>query len=91
MTNRRTFIKNSSLVVAGVAVASTMPMAACKGANEKLVCGLIGANGMGWSDLNAFLKQPNTECAAICDVDENVLNRRIADAEKMQGKKPCRF
>ena len=91
MTNRRTFIKNSSLVIAGVAVASTMPMAACKGANEKLVCGLIGANGMGWADLNAFLKQPNTECAAICDVDENVMNRRFADAEKMQGKKPVGF
>jgi len=66
-------------------------MAACKGANEKLVCGLIGANGMGWADLAAFLKQPNTECAAICDVDENVLNHRIADAEKIQGKKPVGF
>ena len=91
MTNRRTFIKNSSLAVAGVALASTMPMAACKGANEKLVCGAIGVNGMGWADLAAFLKLPNTECAAICDVDENVLNRRIADTEKIQGKKPVGF
>jgi predicted dehydrogenase len=61
------------------------------GANEKLVCGLIGANGMGFSDLTAFLKQPNTECAAICDVDENVLNRRIIDTEKIQGTKPKGF
>lgn len=91
MTNRRTFIKTSSLAVAGVALASTMPMAACKGANEKLVCGAIGVNGMGWADLTAFLKLPNTECAAICDVDENVLNRRIAETEKIQGKKPVGF
>ncbi len=91
MTNRRTFIKTSSLAAAGVALVSTMPMAACKGANEKLVCGLIGAKGMGFADLNAFLKQPNTECAAICDVDESVLNQRIADTEKIQGKKPAGF
>ena len=51
MTNRRLFIKTSTLAVAGVGLASSMPMAACVGANEKLVCGLIGANGMGFADL----------------------------------------
>jgi predicted dehydrogenase len=61
------------------------------GANEKVVCGLIGAKGMGFSDLKAFLSQPNTECAAICDVDENILNQRIADTEKIQGTRPKGF
>ncbi len=93
MTNRRSFIKNSALATAGVGVAASMPMAvnSCMGANEKLVCGLIGSNGMGFSDLQAFLRQPNTECAAICDVDENVLNRRISGTEKLQGKKPVGY
>jgi hypothetical protein len=36
MTNRRTFIKTSSPPADGVALASTMPMAACKGANERI-------------------------------------------------------
>ena len=93
MTNRRTFIKNSALATAGVGIAASMPLAmnSCMGAGEKLVCGLIGANGMGFADLQAFLKIPNTECAAICDVDENVLNKRIADTEKIQGTKPKGF
>jgi len=93
MINRRTFIKNSALTTAGVGLAASIPMAmnSCIGANEKLVCGLIGANSMGFSDLKAFLAKPNTECAAICDVDENVLNRRLADTEKIQGKKPKGF
>src|SRR5690554_1353529 len=93
MTNRRGFIKNSALATAGVGLASSMPMAmtACMGANEKLVCGLIGARGMGFSNLQAFLRQENTECAAICDVDENVLNQRIADTEKIQGVKPVGY
>ena len=93
MTNRRTFIKNSALATAGVGMTASMPLAmnSCMGANEKLVCGLIGAKGMGFADLKAFLGQKNTECAAICDVDENVLNRRIADVEKIQGTKPKGF
>ena len=91
MTNRRSFIKKSALATAGVSAAASMPLASCMGANEKLVCGLIGAKGMGFSDLQAFLRQKNTECAAICDVDENVLNQRIADTEKIQGYKPKGF
>jgi len=93
MTNRRTFIKNSALATAGVGMAASMPLAmnSCMGANEKLVCGLIGAKGMGFADLRTFLGQKNTECAAICDVDENVLNQRIADVEKIQGTKPKGF
>jgi predicted dehydrogenase len=91
MTNRRSFIKKSALATAAVGAAASMPLASCMGANEKLVCGLIGAKGMGNADLQAFLRQPNTECAAICDVDENVLNQRIADTEKIQGYKPKGF
>jgi predicted dehydrogenase len=93
MSNRRTFIKTSALATAGVGMAASMPMAmnSCASPNDKLVCALIGANGMGFADLNAFLKQKNTECAAICDVDQNVLNKRIADTEKIQGKKPKGF
>jgi predicted dehydrogenase len=91
MTNRRSFIKKSALASAAVGTVASMPLASCIGANEKLVCGLIGAKGMGNADLQAFLRQPNTECAAICDVDENVLNQRIADTEKVQGYKPKGF
>jgi predicted dehydrogenase len=91
MTNRRSFIRKSALATAAVGAAASMPLASCMGANEKLVCGLIGAKGMGNADLQAFLRQPNTECAAICDVDENVLNQRIADTEKIQGYKPKGF
>ncbi len=81
------------MATAAVGLTATMPLAmeSCVGANEKLVCGLIGANGMGFSDLQAFLGQENTECAAICDVDESVLNKRITDTEKIQGTKPKGF
>src|SRR6185312_5768376 len=31
---------------------------------------------------------PEVECVALCDVDENVLNKRATEVEKMKGKKP---
>ena len=56
-------------------------------ANDKIGIGLIGCNGMGFSDLQAFLRNPEVECVALADVDEGVLNKRAADVEKLTGKK----
>jgi predicted dehydrogenase len=92
MFTRRKFISGSLAVAAGTGILTAMSkpaFAGWKGANEKLVAGVIGINGMGFADLRAFLNQPDTECGAICDVDENVLNARAAEIEKLQGKKPA--
>jgi predicted dehydrogenase len=90
MSNRRNFLKSTTTAAVGISLAASLPasMAACVGANEKLRCGAIGINGMGFADLSAFLRQKNTECVALCDVDSNVLNKRAAQVEKAQGKKP---
>ncbi len=90
MESRRNFIKNSAAVTAAIGVMPTILNASCA-ANEKIVVGLIGCNGMGFEDLKAFLKQPHVECAALCDVDQNVLNKRAAEVEKITGKKPALF
>ncbi len=89
-TNRRTFIRNSTVAAVGLGVLPAVPAASAyiSSANNKLVCGVIGVNGMGFADLKAFLGQPNTACAAICDVDENVLNKRIKEVTELQGKAP---
>jgi hypothetical protein len=31
---------------------------------------------MGFTDLTSFLKNPEIECVALCDIDRNVLNSR---------------
>ncbi len=46
--------------------------------------GLIGTNGMGWSNLNAILHIPGVQCTALCDVDENVLRNRVEELKKRQ-------
>lgn len=79
-------------IVAGIGAGSFIPGSAFsilkgRSPNEKLVVGVIGCKGMGWSNLNAILRTGNVECAGLCDVDENVLNQRAAELEDNTGTK----
>jgi predicted dehydrogenase len=90
---RRKFIKSSTAAAAGASVIPIMPGTASAaarifGASDKVVMGAIGVNGMGMADLKAFLQQEGVECAALCDVDRNVLEIKAAETEDIQGKKP---
>ncbi len=86
--DRRHFIKSSSLALTGLGVSTLIPwesIAAAKkkvGANGKINIGVIGLNGMGWSDLRSMIKIPETQVIALCDVDENVLNWRKFELAK---------
>jgi predicted dehydrogenase len=51
-------------------------------ANDKINIGAIGINGMGWADVKAILKNPEAQLTAICDVDQSVLDKRIAELAK---------
>jgi predicted dehydrogenase len=44
--------------------------------NDKIHVGVIGINGMGWSNLKSIMKIPEVNIVALCDVDANILNRR---------------
>lgn len=52
------------------------------GANDKINVGVIGVNGMGWSDLTSFMKIPEVNVVGLCDVDDNVLNYRKYELAK---------
>jgi len=90
---RRKFIKKSSVLTAGATILPLIPGTAKSasriiGANEKVTVGAIGINGMGMADLRTFLRQDGVECAALCDVDRNVLEKRATETAELQGKKP---
>src|SRR5438128_382601 len=94
--NRRHFLGAAAVA----SVAAPLALAADKKrvpASEKLVVALVGCGGMGRGDLADFMKQPEVEVAAVCDVD----SKHIADAmgdirkanrpvEKVQGEKDFR-
>jgi predicted dehydrogenase len=89
MTTRRDFIRQTALIGAGLTVSPFLIKAGVNavGANDKIRVGLIGCNGQGFADLQAFIRNPEVECIAIADIDENVLNKRAADTEKITSKK----
>ena len=92
-SSRRDFIRTASVFAAG----SVLPLDALKktrmgvSPNDKIQVGLVGANGMGFSDLTSFLKNPEIECVAMCDVDRNVLNRRTDELVKSGFPKPALY
>ncbi|MBU6400296.1 MAG: twin-arginine translocation signal domain-containing protein, partial [Verrucomicrobia bacterium] len=46
--------------------------------NGKLHHACIGVGGMGWGDLDNFLKHPRLEVVALCDTDAHNLARAAA-------------
>ncbi len=90
MTTRRSFLKKTAIATAGLGLAPALSsgISGCA-ASDRINIGLIGCNGMGFADLREFLNHKTVECLALCDIDENVLNRRAADVEKIRGKKPA--
>jgi len=86
--SRRSFIKTSAKATAAVGLASAFPyetLAQARNlisANDKINVGVIGINGMGWSDTTSFMKMPEINIAALCDVDDNVLNYRKYELAK---------
>ena len=86
---RRRFLKQSSILTAGLASwAGTASLRAAKGANEKILLGIIGCNGRGMAHIAGYLSVPNTEIAYICDVDSRAVAKGIAAAAKKQDRKP---
>src|ERR1700709_82265 len=89
MSSRRDFLQKSAIVTGGSILASTFnnqAFAIFKGQvapSDQLNIGAIGINGMGWADVTAALKVPGVNLVAVCDVDKNVMDKRMADLDKM--------
>lgn len=93
MTTRRTFIKSSTLAAAATAsLPVVLGAESCTSStDDPIALGVIGLNGMGYYDLNSFLRQPGVICKALCDVDQSVLNRRARQVEEKTGTRPILF
>ena len=98
--SRRDFLKRSSMAAAGAGVAplllncASVPeqrVSESVSPSEKLLVGVIGCNSMGFSDMRSLMKVSGVECAALCDVDRNVLERRGAQIERITGKRPILY
>lgn len=79
---RRNFIKGTGTALAGSMLFAPSVLSAAHAriaANDKINIGVIGCNGMGWSNTNSLLKIKEVDIVGICDVDSNVIKRRLGD------------
>lgn len=86
-SDRRSFLKTSG----AAAATGLMTAASAKrvlGANDRVRIAVIGVRGRGWDHVKGYRTIPGVEIAYFCDVDENVLRKRLADAEQLGIPKP---
>ena len=95
--SRRQFAESAALSVGSATLAAAIsPLAIgeeppTRGANDKIVVGVMGVNSRGAALTSAFLAQPNVEIGAVCDVDERALTRVVKLVTDKQGRAPAGF
>jgi predicted dehydrogenase len=89
MNSRRSFIRQAG-IFAGSSILATALQQQAFGAfgrkmapSDRINVAVVGINGMGWADLVSSLKQPGVQVVMVCDVDKNVLDKRMADLAKI--------
>jgi predicted dehydrogenase len=89
--NRRGFLKNSARTAAGLAALKGISFITQAdkvfGANDRVRVGICGLNGRGNAHIKGYARLSNVEIAALCDIDESVLNKRSAEL-KDKGIQP---
>lgn len=91
MSSRRNFIRSSGVLLGASALSnatgsnifSILKPGVSPG--DQINIGLIGAKGMGWANLTSALKIPGVNATAICDIDKNVIDDRMAGLSKIGG------
>jgi predicted dehydrogenase len=83
--HRREFLGTSAAGAAGLA----LPLAAAgqkAAAADKIRVALVGCGGMGRANLHDFMRLPEVEITALCDVDTHHISDAMKDVEK--AKRP---
>lgn len=90
--SRRNFLGQTAIAAVGAGLTSGAVMAAAEekkvSANDKISVALIGCGGQGRYNLKDFLRLPEIECLALCDVDKEHLSKAQKEVEDKSGKKP---
>ena len=93
MISRRNFLKTSSLLAAGAFLPNVGSSSVLNSlsANDKVNVALVGCRSMGWANLADFLKHPNVNCVALCDVNQEVLDAKTKELQEKYNQKATQY
>ena len=93
MTNRRRFLQSAAVpAVAGfptIVPGSALGLNGAVAPGNRVTLATIGVGWMGGDHVNAFLKVPDTQYVAVCDVDEEHLAAAKDKIDAAYGNKDC--
>ena len=84
MNKRRSFLQQSGALLGGTLLLPALTNNAFAifknrvSPSDQLNIGAIGIKGMGWANVKAALKVAGVNLVAVCDVDKNVIDKRLA-------------
>lgn len=84
--DRRTFVKQSTLAVAGAAMAAPTILKAARPAPTEIRIGFIGTGLRGRNHVNNILDHPGVVCPAFCDIDPKAVEQ-TQDLIRKKGMK----
>src|SRR3984893_17594831 len=84
---RREFLKTTGKAIT-VGAATVALGGKILGANDRVRVAVCGVRGRGNDHIHGFERVPQTELAALCDVDETVSNQRLGQIQKLGLPKP---
>ncbi len=82
---RRDFIKSS--MITGATIAMAAPYSRALGANDDIRIAIVGVGGQGSNHIGFFHKLEGVRIVAICDADEEHLNKQASEFEKKYEQK----
>lgn len=88
MSARRRFLRQSAALAGAGLILPTWDNKAFAYFRNKVMpsdqinIGVIGINGMGWSNMRSAIKVPGVNLVAVCDVDQTVIDNRMKELEK---------
>ena len=83
--DRRHFLMSS------VALPVALKASALASPNATVRVAVVGFNGRGKAHISAYLKMPNVEIAALCDVDQSVVDAGCKTIEAAGKKRPATY
>ena len=89
--NRRQFLKTSATATAWAGVSIIANPRRVFGANDRVRVAVVGLHGQGWNHVGNYAKMDDVELAALCDVDNSVMEQRLKTLDKMKIKKPATY
>src|SRR5690349_12655123 len=86
--DRRDFLGTAATTGLALGAAALPARAEVKGANDKLVVGIMGTGWRGLGLTTLFERQPNCEVAYVCDVDRSRVEKASQAVNKVKGRTP---